>query len=54
MEPKTPWYVWVMLRDESVVVEASWACGVGEEPWRDLDRQLRSVANGAARSIMKS
>jgi hypothetical protein len=33
-----------MLRDESVVVESSGECGAGEEPWRDLDRQLRSVA----------
>jgi hypothetical protein len=33
-----------MLRDESVVVESGWSGGAGEEPWRDLDRQLRSVA----------
>jgi hypothetical protein len=45
MEPKnTVVGVGHMLRDESVVVESSWACGAGEEPWRDLDRQLRSVA----------
>jgi hypothetical protein len=33
-----------MWRDESVVVESDWACGAGEEAWRDLDRQLCSVA----------
>jgi hypothetical protein len=33
-----------MLRDESVVVESSWADGDGAEAWRDLDRQLCSVA----------
>ena len=33
-----------MLRDESVVVESRWAVGDGAEAWRDLDRQLCSVA----------
>jgi hypothetical protein len=33
-----------MLRDESVVVEASWAGDGDAEAWRDLDRQLCAVA----------
>src|ERR1044072_7829021 len=33
-----------MLRDESVVVESSGVGAEGEEAWRDLGRQLCSVA----------